>query len=184
MSRRIKRPLAKSRASGDRPRGAPPYRGSRAERPPAQRAGGKPSMRSPRDVKAPPPADQMSKAAAELPALPTKVQTVLVTADENNMRVDRFLEARFPGLSFSHIQRIIRKGELRVNGRRVAPKDRLEPDAKVRIPPLTHEPPKAAAAQAIPYARRRPSGAHATRLTASHHTAGLVDLVRVYMLTA
>ena len=50
------------------------------------------------------------------PQLPTKVQTVVVTADENNMRVDRFLEGRFPGLSFSHIQRIVRKGELRVNG--------------------------------------------------------------------
>ncbi|MFX6815288.1 hypothetical protein ABTH42_19090, partial [Acinetobacter baumannii] len=50
------------------------------------------------------------------PPLPTKVQTVVVTADENNMRVDRFLEHRFPGLSFSHIQRIVRKGELRING--------------------------------------------------------------------
>jgi 23S rRNA pseudouridine955/2504/2580 synthase len=49
-----------------------------------------------------------SIAAAEPVALPSKVQTVVVTADENNMRVDRFLEARFPGLSFSHIQRIVR----------------------------------------------------------------------------
>jgi 23S rRNA pseudouridine955/2504/2580 synthase len=47
------------------------------------------------------------------------VQTVDVTPDEGGMRVDRFLEARFPGLSFSHIQRIVRKGELRVDGRRV-----------------------------------------------------------------
>ena len=46
-----------------------------------------------------------------------KVRTVSVTADESGMRVDRFFEARFPGLSFSHIQRIIRKGEVRVNGR-------------------------------------------------------------------
>jgi 23S rRNA pseudouridine955/2504/2580 synthase len=52
------------------------------------------------------------------------------------MRVDRFLEARFPGLSFSHIQRIIRKGELRVNGRRAKPNDRLETGQAVRIPPL------------------------------------------------
>ena len=52
------------------------------------------------------------------------------------MRVDRFLEARFPGLSFSHIQRIIRKGELRVNGKRAQPKDRLEAGQAVRIPPL------------------------------------------------
>ena len=41
------------------------------------------------------------------------------------MRLDRFFEARFPGLSFSHIQRIIRKGEVRVNGKRAQPKDRL-----------------------------------------------------------
>src|SRR5690242_10465717 len=64
------------------------------------------------------------------------VQTVAVTADESGMRVDRFLEARFPGLSFSHIQRIIRKGELRVNGKRAKPKDRLAAGQAVRIPPL------------------------------------------------
>src|SRR5262245_40532972 len=64
------------------------------------------------------------------------VQTVAVTPDEAGMRVDRFLEARFPTLAFSHIQRIIRKGELRVNGRRVQPKDRLAAGQAVRIPPL------------------------------------------------
>ena len=52
------------------------------------------------------------------------------------MRVDRFLEARFPGLSFSHIQRVIRKGEVRVNGKRTQPKNRLEAGQTVRIPPL------------------------------------------------
>jgi len=65
------------------------------------------------------------------------VQTVAVTADESGMRVDRFFEARFPGLSFSHIQRIIRKGEVRVNGKRTQPKNRLEAGQAVRIPPLT-----------------------------------------------
>jgi len=70
------------------------------------------------------------------------VQTVAVTADENGMRVDRFFEARFPGLSFSHIQRIIRKGEVRVNGKRTEPKARLEAGQSVRIPPLQLEAPK------------------------------------------
>ncbi|MEP7032125.1 MAG: S4 domain-containing protein, partial [Pseudolabrys sp.] len=64
------------------------------------------------------------------------VQNVTVTADENNMRVDRFFEARFPGLSFSHIQRIIRKGEVRVDGKRTEPKSRLEAGQAIRIPPL------------------------------------------------
>jgi 23S rRNA pseudouridine955/2504/2580 synthase len=67
---------------------------------------------------------------------PTGVQNLTVSADEIGMRVDRFLEARFPGLSFSHIQRIIRKGELRVNGKRAQPKQRLESGQAVRIPPL------------------------------------------------
>jgi 23S rRNA pseudouridine955/2504/2580 synthase len=58
------------------------------------------------------------------------------------MRVDRFLEARFPGLSFSHIQRVIRKGEVRVNGKRTQPKNRLEAGQMVRIPPLRLDQPK------------------------------------------
>jgi len=70
-----------------------------------------------------------------------KVETVSVSADESGMRVDRFFEARFPGLSFSHIQRIIRKGEVRVNGKRTQPKARLEAGQAVRIPPLKVEAP-------------------------------------------
>jgi 23S rRNA pseudouridine955/2504/2580 synthase len=58
------------------------------------------------------------------------------------MRVDRFFEARFPGLSFSHIQRVIRKGEVRVNGKRTQPKNRLEAGQTVRIPPLRLDAPK------------------------------------------
>ncbi len=70
------------------------------------------------------------------------VQTVAVNPDEAGMRVDRFLEGRYPGLAFSHIQRIIRKGELRVDGRRADPKDRLIAGQAVRIPPLRLDAPK------------------------------------------
>ena len=83
-------------------------------------------------------------APVSLPQEATKVQTVMVTADEAGMRVDRFLEARFPSLSFSHIQRVIRKGELRVNGKRVDGKDRLEEGQSVRVPPLRLDAPKTA----------------------------------------
>jgi 23S rRNA pseudouridine955/2504/2580 synthase len=75
-------------------------------------------------------------------ALPSSVQNATVTADESGMRVDRFFEARFPGLSFSHIQRVIRKGEVRVNGKRTEPKNRLEAGQTVRIPPLRIDAPK------------------------------------------
>ncbi|HEY5964187.1 MAG TPA: S4 domain-containing protein, partial [Xanthobacteraceae bacterium] len=70
------------------------------------------------------------------------VQTVTVSGDEDGMRLDRFFEARFPGLSFSHIQRIIRKGEVRLNGKRAQPKDRIESGQAIRIPPLKLDAPK------------------------------------------
>jgi 23S rRNA pseudouridine955/2504/2580 synthase len=69
------------------------------------------------------------------------VRALTVSADEAGMRVDRFIEARHPGLSFSHIQRIVRKGELRVDGRRVETKDRLKAGQSVRVPPLSVEAP-------------------------------------------
>ena len=144
MSRRVKKPL---KPKGDRPKGARPYRGSAAERP-SHRPGGKPAARfaasAPRAPKPPPFIPEPAKVVPEPPPLPTKVQTVVVTADENNMRVDRFLEARFPGLSFSHIQRIVRKGELRVNGKRADSKDRIEEGQSIRIPPLKLDTPKVA----------------------------------------
>jgi 23S rRNA pseudouridine955/2504/2580 synthase len=89
----------------------------------------------------------MSKAAARTEQSPRQksgqgVQNVTVGRDEAGMRLDRFFEARFPGLSYSHIQRIIRKGEVRLNGKRAQPKDRLEAGQAVRIPPLKLEPPK------------------------------------------
>ncbi|MBP2434937.1 RluA family pseudouridine synthase [Bradyrhizobium elkanii] len=126
------------RKSGERKSGDRPF---------AHRAAGKPPRfaepRRDRQERAEP---AMSKTVAAEQPLPTKVQTVVVTADENGMRVDRFLEARFPGLSFSHIQRIVRKGELRVNGKRADSKDRLEEGQSVRIPPLRLDTPKTAGA--------------------------------------
>jgi len=143
MSRRNKKPLPK-RSSRDRREGEKPYRTSQGEWQQSHRPGGKPA----RLTHFPPRRAEPSMAGPaknESTPLPTRVQTVVVTADENNMRVDRFLEARFPGLSFSHIQRVVRKGELRVNGKRADSKDRLEAGQSVRIPPLRLDAPRAAA---------------------------------------
>lgn len=154
---RPSRPKAKAEDSprtgsrGDAPAGARPGRPPRAAARPAPAAvaeGPRGRVRAPGPAPSsyrPDPDDaQPDGKAAPPPAVavePTKVQTVTVSADEAGMRVDRFLEARFPGLSFSHIQRVVRKGELRVDGGRVETKDRLEAGQKVRIPPLSLTPP-------------------------------------------
>jgi 23S rRNA pseudouridine955/2504/2580 synthase len=66
----------------------------------------------------------------------TAVTLVTIGPDEAGMRIDRFLEARFVGLSFAHIQRIVRKGEVRLDGKRVDSKDRLSEGQVLRIPPV------------------------------------------------
>ena len=83
------------------------------------------------------PQDDGKQAARAQPAEhQARVQNASVTADEAGMRVDRFLQARTLDLSFARIQRAIRKGEVRVDGKRVDANDRVEPGQIVRIPPL------------------------------------------------
>jgi len=120
------------RQHGARP-GSPRISDARAKR--LSKGNARPKSFEARQPRA--PRDEVAKA----PLVAAGVQTVTVTPDENNMRVDRFFEARFPGLSFSHIQRIIRKGEVRVNGKRTQPKARLEAGQRLRIPPLKLEAP-------------------------------------------
>jgi 23S rRNA pseudouridine955/2504/2580 synthase len=133
------------RVRSDRPKGDRAYgdRSKGERKPDFRRDAAAPRFAAKRSEREAPPAPKSAKEVAEAP-LPTKVQTVTVTADENGMRVDRFLEARFPGLSFSHIQRIVRKGELRVNGKRADSKDRIEEGQSIRIPPLKLDAPKIA----------------------------------------
>ena len=64
------------------------------------------------------------------------VETRTVDADEAEMRLDRWFREHYPQLSFGHLQKLIRSGQVRVDGGRVKTNTRLEPGQVVRIPPL------------------------------------------------
>jgi 23S rRNA pseudouridine955/2504/2580 synthase len=64
------------------------------------------------------------------------VTMLQVSEDEDGMRVDRWFKQRLPGLSLSHLNKICRKGEVRVDGRRVATSTRLKTGQRIRVPPL------------------------------------------------
>lgn len=64
------------------------------------------------------------------------VQTVTVEPGEGDQRLDRWLRRRFPHVGQGRIEKMCRKGELRVDGGRVKPATRIEAGQKVRIPPL------------------------------------------------
>lgn len=67
---------------------------------------------------------------------PVQVRIVEVPADDEGQRIDNFLTKRLNGVPRSRIYRILRRGEVRVNGGRVKPKHRLAAGDKVRIPPI------------------------------------------------
>ncbi len=65
----------------------------------------------------------------------TSVQYLNI-GEEAGQRIDNFLVARLAGVPKSRIYRIIRRGEVRVNGGRVKPTYRLLAGDRVRVPPL------------------------------------------------
>ncbi|PIJ51931.1 23S rRNA pseudouridine(955/2504/2580) synthase [Erwinia sp. OLTSP20] len=64
------------------------------------------------------------------------VQNVTISDDEAGQRIDNFLRARLKGVPKSMIYRILRKGEVRVNKKRIKPEYKLESGDEVRIPPV------------------------------------------------
>lgn len=64
------------------------------------------------------------------------VEQILVQKDEQGMRLDRWFKVHYPGLGFGHLQKLLRSGQVRVDGGRAKSDTRLEPGQSVRVPPL------------------------------------------------
>lgn len=68
------------------------------------------------------------------------VQIIEIEPDFIGQRIDNFLLARVKGVPKSVIYRVLRKGEVRVNKKRIKPEYKLQQGDVVRIPPLTVAP--------------------------------------------
>ena len=66
----------------------------------------------------------------------TGVQHIAVAADAAEQRVDRWLRSMFPHLSQGRVEKMCRKGDLRVDKGRVKASTRLQSGQIVRVPPL------------------------------------------------
>ncbi|PKH27007.1 23S rRNA pseudouridine(955/2504/2580) synthase RluC [Enterobacterales bacterium CwR94] len=64
------------------------------------------------------------------------VRIVVISADEAGQRIDNFLRTQLKGVPKSMIYRILRKGEVRVNKKRIKPEYKLEAGDELRIPPV------------------------------------------------
>jgi 23S rRNA pseudouridine955/2504/2580 synthase len=68
----------------------------------------------------------------------------VVHEDEADQRLDRWLRRHHPNLPQGLVERLCRRGEIRVDGARVKPATRLGAGQSVRLPPLPEGPPAAA----------------------------------------
>ncbi len=66
----------------------------------------------------------------------SRVQTRTVAPDDADQRLDRWFKKQFPQISQGRLEKMCRKGEIRVDGGRVKAATRLEAGQQVRIPPL------------------------------------------------
>ena len=90
---------------------------------------------------------------------PRGATSVIVTDDEAGLRLDRWFRRHFPGVTHARLQKWLRTGQVRLDGRRAKAGARLAAAQTVRVPPLggdevshsdraTAEPPSVSAADA------------------------------------
>jgi 23S rRNA pseudouridine955/2504/2580 synthase len=92
----------------------------------------------------PEPLERVRAAEATMSLAPQRVAQIEVGEEEAGMRLDRWFRRHFPQLPLSHLNKIVRKGEVRVAGKRVETSTRLEAGQSVRVPPLRLSSPAAA----------------------------------------
>ncbi len=65
-----------------------------------------------------------------------RVQNLAVAGDEAGLRLDRWFRRRFPELGHGRLEKLLRTGQVRVDGRRAKSGLRLGPGQTIRVPPL------------------------------------------------
>jgi 23S rRNA pseudouridine955/2504/2580 synthase len=76
-----------------------------------------------------------SKTAPETASVRTPVRKVLIDAGQSGQRIDNFLRRQLPGVPKGRLYRLLRRGEVRVNGGRVRAEYKLQEGDEVRVPP-------------------------------------------------
>src|SRR5947208_6462821 len=80
------------------------------------------------------------------------VETVTVRPEDGPARLDRWFKRYYPGLSHGRLEKLLRTGQIRVDGKRARAGDPIMPGQAIRVPPLpeTPAPPVAVKPQARP----------------------------------
>jgi 23S rRNA pseudouridine955/2504/2580 synthase len=79
-----------------------------------------------------------------------QVRQFTVSTEDDGIRLDRWFKRNLPDATFNLVSRWARTGQLRIDGKRAAPGDRVEAGQVVRVPPAEAPTPEAVAARTKP----------------------------------
>ncbi len=71
------------------------------------------------------------------------VETIEVARGEGGQRLDRWFRVHFPDVGYSYLQKLLRSGQVRIDGKRVQANARVEAGQQVRVPAVVRQPAKA-----------------------------------------
>lgn len=64
------------------------------------------------------------------------VQTITIAEEDAGQRLDRWFKRRFPHIKHGRVEKLLRTGQMRINGKRVKGSARVEAGDDIRVPPL------------------------------------------------
>ena len=68
--------------------------------------------------------------------MPDTTDTVMVAGEDGSVRLDRWFKRHYPALAHGRLERLLRTGRIRVDGKRARSSDRVAPGQAIRIPSL------------------------------------------------
>ena len=99
-------------------------------------------------------------------------RSVAVAAADGDIRLDRWFKRHFPTLTHGHLEKLLRTGQVRLDGKRAQASDRVRPGQTVRVPPLGNIRPARGSAPPPP----RPEEAKALQDAVLYRDADLIAL--------
>jgi 23S rRNA pseudouridine955/2504/2580 synthase len=86
---------------------------------------------------------------------PVSGRSFTVAPDDDGIRLDRWFKRHLPDASFNLVSRWARTGQLRVDGKRATPGDRIEAGQSIRVPPAEAVVPKDGKPAALPRPKKQ-----------------------------
>jgi 23S rRNA pseudouridine955/2504/2580 synthase len=102
------------------------------------------------------------------------VQILGVGPEDADLRLDRWFKRHFPGLGHGRLEKLLRTGQIRIDGKRARAGDRLTTGQNIRVPPLEEW--AAALPKHIPIIKPRDSDLAAIRAAVLYRDADVIVL--------